>query len=326
MRDEGVNPAGEIPERFDPVSMRGDLVEAEHLVRYRWASALARGKRVLDAGCGLGYGSRMLAEGGATAVNGIDVDEPTIAEANRRIDDAAVSFQIGDVRDLRFEDGSFDLVVCFEVIEHLEDRERALGEFERVLAPEGLLVISSPNREAYVAGNPHHVHEYEPEELKSALEQRFAHVRLARQHDWILSAILDDAAFESEDGAVIERFEVAKLVGRRPGEETYTLAVAGDRPFPDLDLVGLLTSPVELQRWVALYEEQHQALDRQHAGLSSAVTERDRARTERDQARAERDWARTERDAAMALVNGIEESLSWRATAPLRALKRRLRG
>ena len=61
------------PERFAPGDMRGELIEAEHLARYSWAAGLARGKRVLDAGCGTAYGSRMLAEGGAQEVVGIDI-------------------------------------------------------------------------------------------------------------------------------------------------------------------------------------------------------------------------------------------------------------
>src|SRR6186997_360777 len=75
-------PSDQPVERFDPESFRGELVEAEHLARYRWAAAAVAGRDVLDAGCGEGYGSRLLAElGGARRCVGIDIDERTIAAA-----------------------------------------------------------------------------------------------------------------------------------------------------------------------------------------------------------------------------------------------------
>ena len=70
-------------ERFDPDLMGGSLLEAEHLARYRWAGALVEGKRVLDAGCGTGYGSELLASQGAAEVVGVDVDADAIEAASR---------------------------------------------------------------------------------------------------------------------------------------------------------------------------------------------------------------------------------------------------
>ena len=133
-----------------------------------------------------------------------------------------------DIRDLPFESESFDVVVCFEVIEHVERQADALAELKRVLRPDGTLLISSPNRDVYTPGNPHHVHEYLPEELQAELQASFRHVVLYRQHPWLASAVLpDDASSAEELGRVLAARTGEAL---EPGKETYTIAVASDVP------------------------------------------------------------------------------------------------
>src|SRR3954447_13222510 len=121
------------PGRFVPQEMRGELVEAEHLTRYWYAASLASGRRVLDAGCGLGYGTRILAQAGAAEATGVDLAEAVVEAA--RADAPEATFEVADIRSLPFADGSFDLVVCFEVIEHVDEHARVLSELRRVLAP-----------------------------------------------------------------------------------------------------------------------------------------------------------------------------------------------
>ena len=94
-----------------------------------------------------------------------------------------------DIRELPFEDDSFDLVVSWETIEHVEEGERVLAEFRRVLRPEGVLLVSSPNPEVYPEGNEHHVHEYRPQELADLASAHFAEVAIYRQHAWLASVI-----------------------------------------------------------------------------------------------------------------------------------------
>jgi len=76
--------ATEVPERFVPESMSEELLAAEHLVRYEWAGGLAQGRRVLDAGCGTGYGAEMLAAAGAASVIGVDVAAAVVEAARAR--------------------------------------------------------------------------------------------------------------------------------------------------------------------------------------------------------------------------------------------------
>lgn len=255
--------ASDVPERFDPSTMHGEILEAEHLARYRWAASLASGCRVLDAGCGTAYGSALLAESGALEVVGVDSASDVLDDARRQMPPGVVLEQ-GDVTELGYEDGRFDLVVCFEVIEHVADPSRALDEFRRVLSPDGVLALSSPNRDVYPPGNPHHVHEYTPAELAEALESRFDHVRLERQHTWITSGILDDDRFAlSGDEDIGKDLRIRKVAADEPGAELYTVALAGQRELPEMGGVVELATAVELRKWDALWREQADVLERQ---------------------------------------------------------------
>lgn len=257
----------EVPERFVPARMRGGLIEAEHLARYWWASQLASGRRVLDAGCGVGYGAALLHEAGAASTDGIDISAVTVDAARANVPDE-VTLHVGDVTMLPFPDGAFDLVVCFEVIEHVPLRDAVLAELARVLAPGGVLALSSPNRDQYPPGNPHHVSEYTSEELRDALASRFREVAVHRQQAWTASAILDDAAFAADELGEPLALTSAKVSARMPGQETYSVALAGDGPLPRVDGRAVFSGAVELRRWLTLYDEQQAVLERQHAQLS----------------------------------------------------------
>ena len=132
-----------------PETTRG-LIRAEHEGRYRWATGVVGGKEVLDAGCGVGYGTKMLAEAGASRVIGVDIAGEAVDDAILRAGSIG-EFVVGDLEQLPFKPRSFDVAVCFEVIEHVPRRERVLDEPRRVLRPEGVLIVSSPNRNVYHA-------------------------------------------------------------------------------------------------------------------------------------------------------------------------------
>jgi len=304
---------GQADERFVPGTADGELIEVEHLARYWWATSLAPGRSVLDAGCGVGYGSAMLARAGAIEVVGVDVSAKAVEAAAERAPENA-SFVAADVHALPFDARRFGLVVCFEVIEHVERQDEVIAEFARVLASDGVLAISSPNREVYPQGNPHHVHEYVPEELRGALTAHFDHVELRRQHAWLASAVLDDE--QAADGSMTQRTDLrtAKTVGCQPGSEPYTIALASRESLSSVAGAVVLGGLAEL----ALSAE----LDR----------ERERARQEIEElARVE---AALREDAATLLaelddkrqeLRNVYGSISWRVTEPLRRLKRHRR-
>jgi SAM-dependent methyltransferase len=169
-------------ERVIPGQVDIDLLN-EHLARYTFASRLARGKRVLDAGCGAGYGSAELAHA-AHCVVGIDVAAEAVdfARANYRLPN--LLFEQASCAALPHPDSSFDLIVAFEVIEHLENWREFLREVRRVLAASGQFIVSTPNRLYYTesrgseGANPFHVHEFDFEEFRSELKSIFPHVSM----------------------------------------------------------------------------------------------------------------------------------------------------
>lgn len=234
-----------VAERFVPETMHGQLIEAEHLSRYRWAAPLAAGKRVLDAGCGTAYGSAMLAEAGARQVVGVDTAADVLAAVRPRMP-GGVRLLHADVVSLPFEDASFDVVVCFEAIEHVDDAEAVIDEFARVLAEDGVLAVSSPNREVYVPGNPHHRHEFVPDELAEMLSRRFTNVRLYRQDDWITSAVLDDGLHTFEGDEPVEGVVLRKAAGEL-GRELYTLALASGAVLPEPPPTATMTGAAEIK-------------------------------------------------------------------------------
>ena len=267
-----------ISERFVADRDRGRLIEAEHLARYHWAAPAAAGAAVLDAGCGTGYGAAILAAAGAREVVGIDLAADVLTAAAPALPDS-VTLQAGDLHDLPFDDDRFDLVVCFEAIEHLRNPMTALDELRRVLAPDGSLLISSPNRLVYPAGNPHHVHEFAPAEFETALADRFAHVRLLRQSTYLTAAILGDDTVSCGDATAVDGVSMRKLIAGTGGEETYTVAIASQADRADLPQLAMLSGTFELREWMSAADVQTQAItdkDVYIAELEQRVSERER--------------------------------------------------
>lgn len=169
-------------ERVIPGQVDVDLWN-EHISRYAFAARLTRRKRVLDIGCGAGYGSAELANA-AVSVTGIDISADAVAYATEHYARPNLTFQQASAVSLPFPDASFDLVVAFEVIEHLTDWQLLIAEARRVLAPAGQFVVSTPNKSYYAESrrldgpNPFHEHEFEYEEFKLALEAHFPHTIL----------------------------------------------------------------------------------------------------------------------------------------------------
>jgi len=158
----------------------------EHIARYAFASRLSRNRRVLDAGCGTGYGSAELSYS-ANSVTAIDVSQEAVTYARDRYSRRNLNWMVASCTALPFADNSFDLVVAFEVIEHLADWQLLLSEARRVLAPGGQFIVSTPNKTYYAESrklsgpNPFHDHEFEYEEFRDALTAVFPHVSLFLQ-------------------------------------------------------------------------------------------------------------------------------------------------
>jgi SAM-dependent methyltransferase len=176
-----VSRAAAYPERIVPDETEPGIV-ALHLKRYDFARAYCAGKDVLDAGCGVGYGTFHLAQS-ARLVVGIDRSDEAIAYARGRYAAPNADFTTGDLLALDVPDASFDVVCAFEAIEHLADPEAFLDEVARVLRADGLFLASTPRAEETVAApdNPFHSVELSREDFERLLRRRFAHVELYGQ-------------------------------------------------------------------------------------------------------------------------------------------------
>jgi SAM-dependent methyltransferase len=249
----------ENPERFDPREGAGRLIDSEHQARYRWASRLVAGKEVLDAACGVGYGLEILASA-AKAVTGLDIDPEAVAEAEKRHGKSAKAVVQGDLLELPFEAGSFDVVTCFEAIEHVEDHEAALAEVRRVLRPDGVLVLSTPNPEAYLEGNEYHLREFRPEELLAAVAKHFAHAVGHRQDAWVGSRI-GPAGGGGGAGAAAEEDVIRTAAD--PASADFGIVVASDSELPEIPALLAVGETFDLRWWSEQVANREREIERQ---------------------------------------------------------------
>ncbi len=115
-----------------------------------------KGKPVLDLGCGDGYGVELLGLMVAEAV-GLDLAPEAIYHARREYSAPHLRFDYGDVYQLPYQEGSFDVVTSLQVVEHLHHHDRDIGEMRRVLKPAGTAILITPNRLVISPGQHHPV-------------------------------------------------------------------------------------------------------------------------------------------------------------------------
>ncbi len=300
-------------ERFLP-SCSGEIAY-EHWHRYAFARRFVQGKRVLDAACGEGYGTALLATVAASAV-GIDVDLATINHASATYGEGRrVRFVPTSCTGLPLASASFDVIVSFETIEHLsaEEQPDMLSEFARVLAPDGLLIISSPNKRLYSEArnyaNPYHLNELQREDLARLLMRRFPAQRWYHQRLACWSGIWSEppaapASDPPPGAAALEAWigDAASIVPYREAEGMYFIVVAARDAaalpaeqasvslFTDVDDSELKRAEAnarEVLRLDALLRESADAVARHthHIHhLEALVAERERLVVERDAA------------------------------------------
>jgi len=176
MQSETIRHTGE---NFIPGISEKRLHE-DHVERYRFASRFANGKRILDIACGPGYGSQLLLDAGATEVHAVDISAKMVEYARKTYPEPRIRFQVGDIRFYRSE-RPYDLITCFETIEHLPQYREAIDTLYEALKPGGRLYISSPNRLITTPDaraltdkpkNPFHTQEFTIGELQGLLAEK----------------------------------------------------------------------------------------------------------------------------------------------------------
>ncbi len=328
-------------ERFLPW-LNDPALAYEHLHRYLYASQFAHGKSVLDLASGEGYGSNLLAQTAANVV-GVDIAPAAVEHARSRYARKNLDFLTGSITNVPItENGAFDLVTCFEAIEHIEDQAALLREISRLLKSDGMLIVSTPNKTVYdrhiQEENEFHVKELEFGEFRSLLETCFRNVLFAGQRIYAQSNLwpLDrnvgsnlaaaDYVVQREDG----EFKPVDSGKRLP---MYYIAFASNAPMPagpgpsvlidngnellnnkDLAIRDLLASRESLEealRWreiqIVERDKSIQWFDREVQNL-------------KDQSAAQKDWYESEighRQATIASqqasIASQQEALAWRA-------------
>lgn len=317
-------------ERAIPGQIDADLFN-EHVARYLFAARLARGKRVLDAGCGAGYGSAELARA-AHSVVGLDRAPEAVEFARGHYQVPNLFFEQASCAGLPHPEGAFDLVVAFEVLEHLEDWRGFLLEVRRVLAPTGQFIVSTPNKLYYAesrglsGANPFHVHEFEFDELRSELLGVFPHVSMFLENhveglvfqpgepDTAVEVRVDAAPAAPADA----HFFVAVCAHRTQlGNPTFVYVPASGNVLRERERhIGLLERELATKtEWLAESERQREQL---HQALRAQAAELERSnqwgRSEIARLEAELDrsnqWTRGE---IARLEAELERSNQWAA-------------
>lgn len=159
-------------ERVSSHDNSDNVIYQRHLVAYNTAKQLISGK-VLEVGCGEGYGVDILADK-ATEYVAIDKFQTNLDAYQGKY--PHLKFQQMTIPPLQFADNEFDSLVTFQVIEHVEEDELMVKEMARVLKPGGLLVLTTPNIKMSLTRNPWHVREYTVNQLTGLLKKYFSDV------------------------------------------------------------------------------------------------------------------------------------------------------
>jgi SAM-dependent methyltransferase len=213
----------------------------EHMHRYNFAASYCAGKRVLDLASGEGYGSAILGKT-ASEVIGVDIDGPSVQHARVMYGSNTVHFIEGSMIDPDiFTDRSFDVVVCFEALEHTDDHDLLLRVIVGALRPDGLVFISTPDRTIYSElhghNNPFHVHELDREEFRDLLARHFRHAALLTQE--VATGSVMQALDPAQSGELVH---VSGDAGWKVqlGTPPYLVALASDAPLPPIPTVAAL--------------------------------------------------------------------------------------
>jgi ubiquinone/menaquinone biosynthesis C-methylase UbiE len=256
-------------ERF--VTGQGGAIAHEHYLRYLFARQFCTGKDVLDVASGEGYGSSLLAQS-ARYVHGLDVDQRAVDFAQSHYGASNIEFRRGDARRLPYDDSSFDVVISFETLEHIEEHDAFLKEIKRVLRPLGLFVLSSPDREVYLQSekaNPFHLKELSAVEFRSLISAHFANARFGAQRS-ITGALLLPESIEAVGPVESFAIQGGGYVKRSAGlaEASYLLAIASDERLPEI-IWGILSESNYVLDLIAKHDAEVRRISRDMADVQA---------------------------------------------------------
>ncbi|OQP48862.1 hypothetical protein A4D02_07240 [Niastella koreensis] len=255
-------------ERFIPTNeLINDEIGFEHLHRYHSIIPFIQNKSVLDIACGEGYGTALIGKYAQKAV-GVDIDDTCIqwgtqhyAAANNKLE-----FKKGTVDNIPLADNSVDVVVSFETIEHLDAaiQQRFMAEVKRVLHPDGILIISTPNTanysERYNLNNEFHKKEFEKEEFHEFLKAHFAYAYHFEQGYEIVSTITGSEIKDVHQLTVLNWERNLKKANRK-----YLISIASNKEVQQTDRLSSVVLQVDkdflgLIDYIVVLQKQEQQL------------------------------------------------------------------
>lgn len=265
---------------LDPM-ITGAEIHYEHLHRYAFASKFVKDKYVLDLASGEGYGSYLLSNK-ASGVIGVEINEDAVAHSRSKYLKSNLEFKQGSILNVPV-DGSkvFDVIVCFEALEHVEDHGQLFSEVKRLLKDDGLFLVSTPNKRAYSdeAGyhNPFHLKELNFDDFKNVLLRYFSNEYIYGQriftgsNIWYLlsnnESYCDEFMIEKRDSNFAFKSKMDKV-------PMYFISIASDAPLDRIfDKVSYLidksnTLIVGRDNQISLLEEVLKDRDNQIATIS----------------------------------------------------------
>ena len=313
-------------ERVIPGQVNDDLW-AEHVARYAFAARFSGRHRALDAGCGTGYGSVELAHVAGSVV-GIDVSCEAIDYAKKHSPRANVQYLRASATRLPFRNAAFDLIAAFEVIEHLQDWADLLREARRVLTPDGLFLVSTPNRRYYAetrkleGPNPYHVHEFEFAEFQAALREQFANVAILFQNrveafsfdrpplDGSAGVRLDSSSTDPESAHFFLGVCSNELLPALP-PFVYVPRAANVLREREQHIQLLANELAQTKQWLAQSIADHNALQKAHEEQTEHLAEQNRwALKLGEELKATQDRIVQLQDEAVAIASGYKQKVA----------------
>ncbi|MBK9567887.1 MAG: class I SAM-dependent methyltransferase [Saprospiraceae bacterium] len=161
-------------ERVSDVDASDNYIYQRSLLAYHEAAKIVSGD-ILEIGTGSGYGIKIISPKADRYVTIDKFDNEQVQTMVKTYSN--VSFTKMEVPPLNgIPDNSFDFVITFQVIEHIEDDKAFVSEIHRVLKKGGKLIVSTPNIKMTLTRNPWHIREYTTGELDSLLKVKFPSV------------------------------------------------------------------------------------------------------------------------------------------------------
>lgn len=218
-------------ERLIPEGNERTLTYGEHIARYNSVKKLVEGKIVVDVASGTGYGTKIMSFH-ASKVIGIDNSKSAIEYSKRHHFSEKIEYLVGDALKLPLDSSSVDVVVSFETIEHLPDQKKFIKEVKRILKPDGIFIVSTPNEDEFMEGNEFHLHEFTLKELKKLISNNFKHNQFFYQSSWFSTGLLGESKFTK---SFAENIYTTKTFSDTKGKALFFICVAGNSEIPNLD-------------------------------------------------------------------------------------------